>query len=153
MTVRCDLYLENPEEHAEHLAECESCRRFEESLHLAPERLSGGAPITSRLPVAPWEGAGHRSWIVVFAVALAVLAATALLFTLTGVSPVHGFSAVLRSLAPSVNLLNAGGSIAELLRQAPMTFHLFVLTAFLIVNILFVLLLRRPPKGYDVTVR
>lgn len=153
MTARCELYLENPEQHRDHLAGCESCRRLENWLNVGPDSDGRVSAVISRLPVAPWEGAAYRAWgIVAAAAALVVLGATAL-FLMSGVSPVEGFLTVLRSLLPGFDVSHFTNSIPQMLREAPIQFHLVVLTAFILVNAVFFLMLRRPPKGYDVTIR
>lgn len=153
MTLTCDAYLEDPQQHRAHLAECESCRRLEEGLTVAPDSGRSVASVASRLPVAPWEGAGYQSWSVVLVGAAAVLIAAATLFLMVGISPIQGFAASLRALVPRFELVSAASSFAELLEHAPVKFHVFVATAFVLVNLLFVYLLRRPTKGYDLTIR
>lgn len=153
MTARCEAFLENPEQHPQHLAECESCRRLESGLSVQPDAERRVANLLSRLPVAPWEGAGHRAWGMVGIVGALVIAAAAALFLMSGHSPVDGFEAALRTLVPSFDVVSVTSSISALLEKAPRAFHLFVATAFVVVNLLFVFLLRRPPKGYDVTIR
>lgn len=148
--MNCTMYLQDPETNAAHLAECPSCRQMSRGLELEPEVRPRPLP---RLPVAPWEGASYRPWgLVVIAGAVVILASFAL-FIVAGVSPWEGFAVTFVSLAGRLELLSRASAIAELLRGAPRAFHLLVLTAFVVVNILFALLLRRPPKGYDVTIR
>ena len=153
MSLTCEAYLEDPQQCREHLAECESCRKLEDWLKVAPDARPRAASIASRLPVAPWEGADYQSWGVVALGAVAILASAATLFLMVGISPLEGFAASMRALVPRFDLISAGSSIAELLKQAPLKFHLFVATAFVLVNVLFVYLLRRPTKGYDLTIR
>jgi hypothetical protein len=153
MTRNCEQYLENPELSRGHLAECESCRRLEAWLDVGPEGAARHDSILKRLPVASWEGAAHRSWPLAIITTLLVLIAAAAFFLIAGVSPAQGFAASLRELAPRVDMVSVATSFAELLKRAPASFHLIVFSAFIAVNLLFALLLRRPTKGYDVTAR
>ncbi len=153
MTRTCEQYLENPELSRGHLAECESCRRLEAWLNVSPDGGSQHGSILNRLPVASWEGAAHRSWPLAIITILLVLIASAGFFLIAGVSPAQGFAASLRELVPRVDMVIVATSFAELLKRAPASFHIIVVTAFIAVNLLFALLLRRPAKGYDVTAR
>lgn len=153
MTARCEAFLENPEQNPQHLAECESCRRLESGLSTPSRSDTRVASLLSRLPVASWEGASHRAWGVVGLIAALLIGAAAALFLMAGHSPLDGFTAALRTLVPSFDVGSVTSSISELLENAPVGFHLFVATAFVVVNVVFVLLLRRPTKGYDVTIR
>jgi hypothetical protein len=151
MKESCERYLQDPESHAAHLAECPSCRSMNRGLELMPDARPRA--LLPGLPVAPWEGASHRPWAMVVVAGVIVLFAAFALFMAAGVSPLEGFVATFRGLVGRLEVLRRASSIAELLRQAPGTFHLLVLIGFVVVNVLFVLLLRRPPKGYDVTIR
>ncbi len=140
----CQRYFEDPEANAAHLETCAECRAVEGELH---------APIASRpievsaLPLASWEGAQHRSWPLVLGGGLAVLAIALGLFAMAGVSP----RAALSARVPSLDALS---SLVRLLtgavQQASPRAQALLLVAFLAVNAVFVLLLRRAPKGIDV---
>ena len=140
MKESCQLYLENPEAHPEHLNECADCRRMASALDVDVVRK----PVTvDSLPLAPWEGAAHRSWPLVVGSALTVIAIAAAFFAAAGVSPVEVF----RNNAPSIDMAM---SIIRVVRNAPTTFHIVVIVSFVVVNALFLLLLRRAPRGMDV---
>lgn len=148
--MNCETYLQDPEANAAHLAECPKCRLMIRGLELEPEVRPQPMP---RLPVAPWEGASYRPWGLVGIAGAILLLASFALFLVAGVSPWEGFAATFGGLAGRLELLSRASTIAEALQAAPKAFHLCVLTGFVVVNILFVMLLRRPPKGYDVTIR
>jgi hypothetical protein len=138
----CQRYLEDPDANASHLAECAECRALADSLQSS---FLGPRSSVTELPVAPWEGASHRSWPLVAAGAIAVAVIAALLFAATGTSPLE----ILRGKLPS------GDVFASLLRlrfvqNAPISWQIFIVTAFVIVNGIFIALLRRSPRGLDV---
>ena len=157
--ISCDDYLANPAEGEQHLAGCERCRKVMEELDaLDAELQSAGVvlkspaiPEVASLPVAPWEGARERSWGAVLAAAVFVSLLSASGFLLLGISPLEGFLAALTSSFPGSGIPRVLETISALLSRAPMRFHLLVLAGFVVVNVLFVLLLRRPTKGYDAT--
>ena len=71
----CQRYLEDPEANASHLAECAECRALADGLvedSIPPPSGQAGRLSSTSLPLAPWEGAAHRSWPLVAAGALAV---------------------------------------------------------------------------------
>lgn len=139
MTDRCQQYLEDPEGHAAHLAECVDCRRVAEGL---AQNLDARIRVDD-LPLAPWEGASYRSWPLVLGAVLAVIAVAASFFAVAGTSPLKVASAdVLMSLMRPLT----GGAI----QNAPTSWQIWIGISFLVVNALFIVLLRRAPKGIDV---
>lgn len=143
MKEACQQYLENPEAHPEHLAGCAECREMADAL-MEPRLQPGASEVRlPNLPLAPWEGASHRSWPLVLGSALTVIAIAAAFFAAAGVSPVEVF----RNNAPSLDM---AVSIIRLVQNAPATFHIVVIVSFVVVNALFLLLLRRAPRGIDV---
>ena len=144
----CQRYLEDPEANASHLAECAECRALADGLvEDGIPTLAGkaGRLSSTSLPLAPWEGAAHRSWPLVAAGALAVAVIAGLLFAATGASPLE----IMRGKMPS------GDLVASLLRlrfvqNAPVSWQVMIFAAFLIINAIFIMLLRRSPKGLDV---
>ena len=158
----CDLFLDDPTLHEEHLRSCSSCRdlvleldRIDRALLeasiVAPSLRAFGP---EALPLAAWEGARDRSWPLVFFVLSALLGAAILLYTSAGVSPASGFrNVVAGDLLPLDTLIGALRHLGSGLQHAPLAFHLLVGGSFLLVNVLFYLLLRKAPKGVDVTIR
>ena len=144
MTEDCQRYLEDPEAHPEHPAGCESCRTFSESLGERPD----ARPIrVEALPMAAWEGAAHRSWPLLIAAAGSLLIAAMAVLAIAGVSPLELF----RGRVPSLDILMsmatmAGGAV----QNAPRSWQLVIVIGFIVVNAVFVVLLRRAPKGIDV---
>ncbi len=134
----CQRYLEDPEANAAHLAECERCRVLGETLSERVE-ASGLRPQTSELPLAPWEGASYRSWPLVIAGAILIGALAFVLFTVTGTS----------SFALLGNLPSAG-VIVSTLRHVGAAAPALVAVLFVLVNAIFIALLRRAPRGIDV---
>jgi anti-sigma factor RsiW len=158
----CDDFLNDPTAHEDHLRSCESCRQlvleldrldraFLEASVVEPSGPSAG---TGALPLAPWEGARHRSWPLIFFVLSALFGTAVLLYVSAGISPASGFrSVVAGNIVPFDTLIAAVRHVGSGLQHAPMSFHLLVGGSFLLVNFLFYLLLRRAPKGVDVTIR
>jgi hypothetical protein len=139
----CQKYLENPEANAAHLAGCASCRAVAEELSRMPERARIEV---GTLPLAPWEGAGHRSWPLVVGGVLALAAVALAFFAASGTSPLSVMEDV-----PSVDVLMsmfrlAGGAA----QNAPLAWQVGIGISFLLVNALLIALLRRAPKGIDV---
>lgn len=157
--ITCDEYRENPERFAGHLAECADCREAAAQLDrldavlatdMVDTRPEFSGDLLDHLPIAPWEGASHRAWSLVGLVASILIVGAAALFSLGGISPVEGFRAVFSgSTSPVVGSLEAVGSVPTLLAHAPTKFHILLGIAFIIVNLLFIVLLRRTPRGYD----
>jgi hypothetical protein len=150
MTTTCDQYFEDPETHAAHLETCAACRAmFDEldaELPVAPRPVRIDA-----LPLAPWEAATHRTWPLVLTGAIAVLLLAVVLFLAAGVSPLRGIVRALASSMPSLEILmNVSQLAGGALHNAPAGFHVAVAIAFLVVNSLLFLLLRRAPTGLDV---
>jgi hypothetical protein len=143
-TDSCQRYLEDPEANAGHLETCEECR----ALFADPDVPFRHEPIDiADLPLAPWEGAAHRPWPLIAGTVLAVLAAAVALFTVSGVSPLHGFTHAVQSGIPSLEVLEL---LASGVQHAPPAFRLLAILAFVVVNSLLYLLLRKAPKGLDV---
>lgn len=144
MTDRCQQYLEDPEAHASHLAECADCRRMAEALE---HDLVGASIRVDPLPLAPWEGASHRSWLLILGVTLAAIAIAAAVFAAAGMSPtqVAGMNMPSADLIMSMTRLASGA-----IRNAPTSWQIGIAISFVVVNALFFVLLRRAPKGIDV---
>jgi len=144
---RCQQYLEEPEAHPAHVAECASCRAVAEELRGSIEPRTAGVP----LPLAPWEGASHRSWPLVAGVMLAVVAMAAAFFAVAGVSPRveigRALSASVASMSAWASFLSSAGGA---LQHAPASLQILIAVSFLLVNALLIVLLRRAPRGIDV---
>ena len=138
--MTCEEYLNDPEANAAHLESCEVCRAIEED-------LGDAVPVASRplnldaLPLAPWEGASHRTWPLVGAGVVATLTLLIVLSAAAGVSPVDAVSSSLPSLQALLTFLQLTGRAIG----APVIAVLFVL-----INTILFVLLRRSPKGADV---
>lgn len=143
-TDRCQQYLENPEAHPEHLAECAKCRALSEQMNA---RVDSQPVIVASLPLAPWEGAAHRSWPLVAGGVLTVVAITAAIFAAAGPAAVQAIRASLPSLGVVMSIFRlAGGAV----QNAPAAWQIGIGISFVIVNAIFFALLRRAPKGLDV---
>jgi hypothetical protein len=138
MNDPCQRYAEDPEANAAHLRECAKCREIYGQLD---------APIVSQavrvdvLPLAPWEGAGYRSWPLVIGGVLAMLAIALGLCALAGISLAAAIRAGAR-LDWRALLEMANGAVRPL---GPIGFAVL----FVVVNTLLVALLRRSPRGID----
>ncbi len=143
----CQRYLADPDANASHLAECAECRALEEALSEA----AGPAPRTSvevpDLPVAEWEGASYRAWPLVVAGTIAVAAITLILFAATGASPLE----ILRGNVPSGDVIASMFHLASgAVQNAPVRWQVAIAVSFVVVNGIFIALLRRAPRGLDV---
>jgi hypothetical protein len=130
--------------HPEHPAGCESCRAFAESLGDEVDVR----PITVKtLPMAAWEGAAHRSWPLLIAAAGGLLIAAMAVLAVAGLSPLELFHGRVPSLDILMSMATmAGGAV----QNAPRTWQVAILVGFVVINAIFVALLRRAPKGIDV---
>ncbi|HEX3584218.1 MAG TPA: hypothetical protein VH087_20810 [Thermoanaerobaculia bacterium] len=132
-TPDCERYIEDPEANASHLETCEDCR----ALFGADAAVRTPKIDVQALPLAPWEGAQHRSWPLVGAAAVAIFALAAALFTASGASPAD----TLLANIPTLSRLQA---LVVVMRQAPI---MVVGVLFVVVNTLLIALLRRSPRG------
>lgn len=138
--MTCEEYLQDPEANAEHARMCAMCRaiteELDEEIEVTPRPLRVDA-----LPLAPWEGAKHRTWPLVGAGLLAVLTLAIVLSAAAEVSPVTAVTASM----PSVQALLTFFQLTGRAIGAPLVAVLFV-----VINTVLFLLLRRAPKGADV---
>ena len=140
----CERYLNDPEANASHLAECPECAALFGNVATKPIAVDA-------LPLAPWEGAAHKSWPLVIGGALAVLSIAAAMFTIAGVAPLHGIVHALASTIPSFTTLQLLlRYVGDGVQHAPAPLQIAVAISFLVVNTLLVVLLRRAPRGIDV---
>jgi hypothetical protein len=141
----CQRYLEDPEANAAHLLTCAECRAV--SAALAAKADAEPRPIAvDALPLAPWEGAAHRPWpLVLGGTAIVVIIALALCDA-AGMSPLHVAESSLASMDARRGLLR---SATEWLRAAPLLMQVGFGVAFVVVNALLIVLLRRAPRGFD----
>ena len=140
----CDEYLKDPEEHAAHVASCETCRALIEELDDIAD-VQHRAISLDALPLAPWEGASHRTWPLVAAGLAAVLILAIALFFASGVSSLNGIASAVMSAIPPVQ---------PVVRVLQLTGHAIgvpvIALLFVAINSILFLLLRRSPKGIDV---
>lgn len=148
----CDDYLADPEANARHLETCEACRKATAGLEAATVRPHRDA-VPASLPLAPWEGARARSWSTAIGVAVVVAVLGVIAFVAIGVSPLDGFLAAVTSGLPGEGSEKLVGAIPNFLASASPRAHLLILAAFVVVNVVFVALLRRRTRGYDVRPR
>jgi len=141
----CQQYLEDPEANAAHLETCAECRAVNAGL-LEKSDVEPPAVNVDSLPLAPWEGASQRSWPFVLTGAVIVIGIALALCDAAGMSPLHVAEGSLASMDATRGLLNHAASS---LRQASIGAQVAFGAAFVIVNALLVLLLRRAPRGID----
>ena len=137
--MTCDEYLNDPEANAAHLETCEVCRVMESDdldVHVEARPMNLDA-----LPLAPWEGASHRTWPLVGAGVVAAVALLIVLSAAAGVSPVDAISSSL----PPIDALMAFLQLTGRAIGGPLIAVLFV-----VINTILFFLLRRAPKGADV---
>ena len=158
MTPDCERFMEDPETHAAHAESCQDCRRFAAEMQSFDEKLAQlsvterplAPTVASRLPIAPWEGAAHRAWGPVLIALVVSLAVAAGLMIAAGISPIDW----IRSTMSAAGALSRG--VVTLLRSAPQifsdlspAFRATIIIGFVFVNVIFIRMLRRSPKGYD----
>lgn len=148
-TPDCERYLEDPDAHAAHLDSCADCRALFGELDVdVPVRAV--AVDAAKLPLAPWEGASHRSWPLVIGVLLAVLTMAFALFLVAGESPASGVARSILSAIPQFGVLvRVFHLTGDAIPNAPTVWQIGIAVAFLVVNTLLFLLLRRAPRGID----
>jgi hypothetical protein len=155
----CELYAEDPAAHEGHLRDCAHCQTLARELETLDRELAS-IPFDANihvdvesLPLAPWEGARYRSWPLVLAGAVTVLLLAMAGFLMSGVPPLQG----MRNLVPHTSELGVTfgflDHIATFLQRLPMKAHIWIGASFVVVNAIFLLLLRRAPKGVDVSIR
>ena len=142
MTDPHAAFLQDPEGNAAHLERCDACRALVQTL----ESPLSAAPVeVGKLPLAAWEGAAYRSWGFV-AVTSAIVAAMAIVLChMAGVSPLHAVAAD-TGFSEWRALL---GALNASLSSASLGWQILFGCAFVVVNTVLVLLLRRPPRGID----
>jgi hypothetical protein len=135
-------FLQDPELHAAHLESCEECRALVQTLDA---RVPEGAVTLDRLPLAAWEGAAYKSWPFI-AIASAIVAGAAIVLChMAGVSPLK-----VMALDASINSWRAILSVLTgALQRAPLGVQILFGLAFVAVNSILFVLLRRPPRGID----
>src|SRR5688572_21973543 len=143
MKDACQRYLEEPESHPGHLAECEACRALFDTLGLPVDIAPRAA---GELPLAPWEGASHRPWPLVAGGALLVLVVAIAVCIWAGVPPLR---VVQSSFSAMTTARTSISSAAEALRQASTVWQIAFGFLFIAVNTVLVLLLRRAPRGIN----
>ena len=143
MNDRCSRFLEEPEANTAHLAECAECRALFDDLNA---RLGEASVDVRTLPLAPWEGASYRSWMIVLAGGIGILVTALALCAAVGISPLRAVTIGLGSgAAARASIFSA----ADAIRNASMLWQVGFGALFLLVNAALVLLLRRAPRGID----
>ncbi|MDX1582719.1 MAG: hypothetical protein R3338_03890 [Thermoanaerobaculia bacterium] len=154
----CERYRNEPEAFAEHANTCEACRSWSGELDHLEAKVSTlsldpkpefSERVTRGLPLAPWEGAGYRSWGLVIAVLATLIILVSAAFLAVGVSPIMAARALGSTMVPLVSPFELARSFSAVIASGPVSFHVVIGVAFVVVNVALVLLLRRRPKGYD----
>ena len=142
MNDNCRRYAEDPEANVAHLRDCVACRQIYGMLDVPVESQSVRV---DALPLAPWEGAGYRSWTLAIAGSVGLLAIAIALCAAAKISPIRAVMSGMSS--PQLNALILAG--AEALRGASRVLQVLYGCGFVIVNTFLALLLRRAPRGID----
>lgn len=155
----CRQFRGDPEAFSTHPESCVACAGLLEEITQFDREFAAYAtlhgvpplePLDSRnLPVASWEGASERAWPLAVLGALALVFLAVILFLLSGISPTEGFRAALMSQLPRFELFEVASVVGEGLRGAPLGVHVLILVGFTVVNVIFVWLLCRAPRGID----
>lgn len=135
-------FLQDPEAHAAHLDTCVECRALIARLD---EPVSHESVRLGELPLAGWEGASYRSWGFVAACSAILFVAAVVLCNLAGVSPLHVLS-MDASFAQWRTLLTV---LTGTVRRATLGWQIVFGIAFVAVNTILFVLLRKPPRGLD----
>ena len=133
MNEECLRFAADPDANAAHLHACESCRA-------AYGAIETRAIAVDAMPLAPWEGASYRAWPLVLGGTLAVLLAALALCASVGISP---FAAL--TIAGEAQIARATAVYQRLRPFGAVAYTV----AFVLVNSLLVVLLRRAPRGID----
>lgn len=141
----CQRYLEEPEANAAHLKTCAECRAMSAALALKTEVEPPPISVDA-LPLAPWEGSSYRAWPLVLGGAAIVMLVALALCDAAGMSPLRVAESSLTSMDAIRVLLRRA---TESLRAASVGAQVAFGAAFVIVNALLVVLLRRAPRGID----
>lgn len=142
----CQRYLEDPEAHAAHPETCADCAAL--ALLDAPpgDAVTPLRVDAASLPVAPWEGASHRAWSLVLGGVAGIVIFALALCAAAGLSPLHVAESSLVPVNTSLDLVVHAG---QSLRAASGAAQIGFAVAFVIVNALLFVLLRRAPRGID----
>lgn len=153
----CSYTPDGPESYDLHLSSCRECSEQERLLRDAEQSLREeagpvssalGRDLASRLPVAPWEGAVHKNWVAALIMGAVLLLALATLGVLGGTGAFEPLANAIRQTTRSISELpDIASSLGSLMQSAPAGFRALVITAFVIINAIFALLLRRRPRG------
>ena len=141
----CQRYLEDPEANAAHLQTCAECRAVSAALS-AKASVEPAVIDVNTLPLANWEGSSHRPWPFVLGLGAVLVIIALALCDAAGMSPVHVAESSLASMEAIRGLVN---SATTSLRGASFGWQIAFGAAFLIVNALLFVLLRRSPRGID----
>jgi hypothetical protein len=133
MNEACQRYAEDPESNLAHLSECAKCGAIYSGVETKPVNID-------ELPLAPWESAGYRAWSLVIGGALVVLAIALSFWAAAGISPM-----VAIAIETQGQISRATVVYQKLRPFGPVIFAV----AFVVVNSVLVLLLRRAPRGID----
>jgi hypothetical protein len=140
----CEEYLQDPEANAAHVESCDACRALVEELDDAIEVQHRPLNVEA-LPLAPWEGATHRTWPLVAAGIAATLILAVVLFFAAGVSSLSGFVNAMTSAIPPVQPAVRALQLTGRAIGIPI-----IAVLFLAINTILFFLLRRSPRGIDV---
>ena len=140
----CEEYLQDPEANAAHVESCDACRALVEELDDAIEVQHRPLNVDA-LPLAPWEGAKHRTWPLVAAGIAATLILAVVLFFAAGVSSLSGFVNAMTSAIPPVQPAVRALQLTGRAIGIPI-----IAVLFLAINTILFFLLRRSPRGIDV---
>jgi hypothetical protein len=141
----CQRYLEDPEANAAHLQTCAECRAVSAALAVKADVEPASIDVNA-LPLASWEGSSHRPWPLVLGITAVVIAIALALCDAAGLSPLHVAESSLTSMEEGRRGLRI---VTAWLSSAPVIFRVAFGAAFLIVNGLLIVLLRRSPRGMD----
>jgi predicted anti-sigma-YlaC factor YlaD len=141
----CQRYLEDPEANAAHLQTCAECRAVSAALAEKTDTESASIDVNA-LPLASWEGSSHRPWPLVLGITAVVVAVALALCDAAGLSPLHVAESSLTSMEAMRGLIDRATTS---LRAASLVWQIAFGVAFLNVNGLLIVLLRRSPRGMD----
>ena len=143
--MTCEEYLQDPESNAAHVESCAACAALFGDLDEAVEVQHVPVNVDA-LPLAPWEGASYRTWPLVIAGVIALLVLATVFFFAAGFTSVRGLAHVVVADIPPVEGLVRVLHLTGRAIGVPI-----IAVLFLGINTILFLLLRRAPKGIDVS--
>lgn len=158
MTEACERFMQDPEGERKHAETCAECavvladiERMETAFSdISLDTHSVAEDVVPRLPLAPWEGAAHRSWRLVGFVLAALVVGFGIAVLLAGASPLASVTQTAKlSFVTAIGAVKLAPALPRMLDAAPVALRVGLAISFVVINLALFFLLRRQPRGYD----